>query len=309
MLLLIDSNVLGQLCHPTGSGNREVVDWVTGICHRHSQSVQFCVPEIADYELRRELLRMIRSRQSTTRSIRRLDDLIETLQFVPISTPILRRAAELWAEARASGRPTASAAALDADVILAATAIEISGVVLTENRKHLSRYAIARTWRELGDHPFDIRPCRPGEPPSYGFTLGRDLPQGHLYWVSVNRIPVSNAQALSLPVKLVERLAAVYAVLEDVLPRSFDDTLRDLQGSPNPNAELSDWEHYSRVYEGELRERPTASHTERQRLFDTLMFIAATNSIDELLEVFPNAGLLGHLERIHQQMSPRNPKH
>jgi predicted nucleic acid-binding protein len=272
------------------------------------ESIQFCIPEIADYELRRELLRMVRDRQATMRSIRRLDELIETLQFLPISTSILRRAAGLWADARVRGRPTASAAALDADVILASTAIEVSGVVLTENRKHLSRYVIARTWQDLGNHPLDIRPYRPGTLPPRGFKLERDLPEKHLYWVSPKRDPLTHVLRTSLNPGQIDRIAAIGAVFEEVSSQSLDDMIRDVQSLPDPNSEILDWELCARIYREEVAKRPAANQAERQRLFDTLMFMAGTRSVDELLEVFPSAALLGQLERIHHQMHPQSPK-
>ena len=60
------------------------------------------VPEIADYEIRRELLRA-----GAAMGIGRLDRLLGALEFDPISTPAMRRAAELWATVRRSGVPTA----------------------------------------------------------------------------------------------------------------------------------------------------------------------------------------------------------
>lgn len=66
----------------------------------------------------------------------------------------MRRAAELWADARNRGRPTADIHALDADVILAAGAIELSSsghqvVVVTDNARHLSLFVDARHWSEI----------------------------------------------------------------------------------------------------------------------------------------------------------------
>ena len=59
------------------------------------------------------------------------------------------KAAELWAQARNSGLPTADPKALDCDVILAAQALEKDGIVATENVGHLSRFVDARDWRDL----------------------------------------------------------------------------------------------------------------------------------------------------------------
>ena len=65
-------------------------------------------------------------------------------------------AASLWADARNAGRPTADAAALDGDVILAAQARRAQldfapepVVVATSNVAHLARYTDARLWSEI----------------------------------------------------------------------------------------------------------------------------------------------------------------
>ena len=106
-------------------------------------------PEIADYELRRELLRA-----SKTRGIQQLDQLKATIPYLPITTEVMLKAAELWAEARNQGYPTASAEALDGDVILAAQAVILRSqgyntVIATANVGHLSRFTVAKTWPEI----------------------------------------------------------------------------------------------------------------------------------------------------------------
>jgi predicted nucleic acid-binding protein len=59
------------------------------------------------------------------------------------------KAAELWADARKQGRPTADLKELDCDVILAAQAIEANAIVATTNLGHLERYVTARDWRKI----------------------------------------------------------------------------------------------------------------------------------------------------------------
>ena len=59
------------------------------------------------------------------------------------------RAAELWAQARQQGYPTADPQALDGDVILAAQALTLHGIVATDNVGHLARFVDARPWQEI----------------------------------------------------------------------------------------------------------------------------------------------------------------
>jgi predicted nucleic acid-binding protein len=64
----------------------------------------------------------------------------------------MRRAAELWADARRAGRPTAPELALDADVILAAQAISLNIsnlVVATTNCSHLGQFIRAELWQNI----------------------------------------------------------------------------------------------------------------------------------------------------------------
>ena len=52
----------------------------------------------------------------------RLDALKGMLNYAPITTPVMLKAAEFWATARRMGRPSADDASLDADMILVAQA-------------------------------------------------------------------------------------------------------------------------------------------------------------------------------------------
>ena len=112
------------------------------------QAVQ--VPEIADYELRRELLRADKSR-----SVAVLDQYKVSMGYVPLTTEALLLAAQFWATVRQQGNPTAPDLALDADVILAAQAelLRSGGddvVVATTNVGHLSRFVPAQAWQDVG---------------------------------------------------------------------------------------------------------------------------------------------------------------
>jgi len=87
-------------------------------------------------------------------SLNALNALQATLDYVQVTTPVLREAASLWAEARRQGVPTADRQALDGDVILAASArllIEEGHdvVVATTNVGHLSRFVPAQLWHDI----------------------------------------------------------------------------------------------------------------------------------------------------------------
>ena len=141
--IVLDSGPLGRLTNPNARTpiNTEINRWLWA---RLAAGATIFIPEIVDYEVRRELLRLDRRR-----SLTRLDSLQAQLVYLPLDTGIMRRAAELWAQARQQGQPTADPRALDVDVILAAQAERAQAVVATENVAHLSRFVAARHWREI----------------------------------------------------------------------------------------------------------------------------------------------------------------
>lgn len=144
--MLLDSGPLGIVTNPKATSPlyQEGKLWLQSLPQK---GYIVMLPEIADYEVRREL---IRAGKAT--GIRRLDELKSQIPYRPLTTEVMLLAAQLWAQARMRGRPTAEANALDGDVILAAQAIlEASEgnqvVIATTNVGHLSQFVDAREWR------------------------------------------------------------------------------------------------------------------------------------------------------------------
>jgi len=149
MWLVLDSGPLGLLSHPIATGAaREARDWAQS---HLTAGDRIFIPEIADYEVRRELLRA-----DKRLGLARLDELAYELEYLPLKTVMMREASILWASARNAGLPTAHDAALDGDVILAAQARSIQPnagsenvVVATTNASHLARYVEAKHWTDI----------------------------------------------------------------------------------------------------------------------------------------------------------------
>lgn len=146
-LILLDSGPLGIISNPSKSQIvLECREWAT---RQYEQGNVIVVPEIADYEVRRELLRA-----NKANGIERLNLIKNTFAYLPITTAVMLRAAQFWAQARQAGRPTADNAALDADVILAAQASILidegsEAVIATSNPRHLAMFAPAAEWQSV----------------------------------------------------------------------------------------------------------------------------------------------------------------
>jgi predicted nucleic acid-binding protein len=143
-VVLLDSGPLGLLCHSRRSA-------VTVACKQWLASLlaagrRVIVPEITDYEVRRELLRIGRKT-----AVIRLDALAQATEYLPLTTTAMRLAAELWAQARQQGQPTAGDNTIDADMILAAQALTLGApaLIATTNVGHLSRFVAADFWQNI----------------------------------------------------------------------------------------------------------------------------------------------------------------
>ncbi len=147
MIILLDSGPLGLITNPKISDQSLACQqWLV---EHLSQGSRILVPEIIDYELRRELLL-----HEKTRGLQRLEALASDLGILPVSRAVLLQAAAFWADARKRGRPTAHAKALDIDMILCAQAavaatFDSPVVIATNNTRHLSLFADARLWADI----------------------------------------------------------------------------------------------------------------------------------------------------------------
>jgi predicted nucleic acid-binding protein len=141
--IILDAGPLGMIAHPRP--NPQIAEWYKRIVGR---GVKIFVAEISDYEVRRSFL--LRGPE-LEKALARLDELKQDLNYLPLTTAQMLKAAELWAESWKKGQPTCDPKELDCDVILAAQALSVSveAIVATDNIKHLARFVDARHWNDI----------------------------------------------------------------------------------------------------------------------------------------------------------------
>ncbi len=114
-VIVLDTGVIGLVTNPKQSTQSErCAKWLQ---YHLISGTTVIIPEIADYELRRELLRANKDKG---------------LQL---------------------GQPTAHDKNIDADMILISQTTLLSSdnvVIATTNLRHLSRFTTARTWTDIG---------------------------------------------------------------------------------------------------------------------------------------------------------------
>lgn len=143
-IILLDAGPLGLLSQPRPTPTSQACrQWAANLttvgAHLH-------IAEIADYEVRRELLR--------ARKRRGIEQLKADFGYVAITRATMLQAAAYWAQLRQQGMPTAPDLALDGDVILAAQAALLIGfghdvVIATTNVGHLARLVPAEEWQKV----------------------------------------------------------------------------------------------------------------------------------------------------------------
>ena len=150
-IIVLDTGPLSMISNAkVTNANRDIKNWIKW---QLAENVIVALPEIADYELRRELLLYGRKASIST-----LDTFGNIFEFLPFTRETTLKAAALWADVRQRGLPTADPAALNGDVLLAAQALgapdflkvpDAEVIVVTDNINHLSRFVKAKSWREL----------------------------------------------------------------------------------------------------------------------------------------------------------------
>ncbi|NER24545.1 MAG: type II toxin-antitoxin system VapC family toxin [Symploca sp. SIO1C2] len=146
-VIVLDSAPVGLITNPKATGlSAKCQEWFSNLFDRGYDVI---LPEIIDYEIRRELLRA-----NKISGINKLNQLKAEIIYLPITTEVMLKAAELWAEVRKQGKPTADSKALDGDVILAAQALLVTNygyevTVATNNTKHLSLFVDAQVWQDI----------------------------------------------------------------------------------------------------------------------------------------------------------------
>jgi predicted nucleic acid-binding protein len=144
-IIILDSGLLALITNPKLSlESGSCAQWLQSHITAGSRTI---IPEIADYEVRRELLRT-----NKKKGIARLDDLAKSVEYLPITTAAMQQAAELWAQARQQGQPTAGDKTIDGDMILVAQAMTLGVpevVIATTNLGHLSRFIAADLWQNI----------------------------------------------------------------------------------------------------------------------------------------------------------------
>lgn len=97
--IVLDSSPLSALALPAKSTGAVAIARWSRVCLAAGHRIY--IPEVIDYELRRELLRVDKSASTAE-----LDGLKLLFKYLPITTAAMLRAAELWASSRRLGLPT-----------------------------------------------------------------------------------------------------------------------------------------------------------------------------------------------------------
>lgn len=142
--VLLDAGPIGLATNPRRSPQSAAcAAWLQTLV---AAGARVLIPEIADYEVRRELLRARK-----TAGIERLDSLAARLEYLPITTAAMREAASFWATARQHGQPTAGDQTIDGDMILVAQGATLGDdfIIATTNVGHLSRFVNAKLWEAI----------------------------------------------------------------------------------------------------------------------------------------------------------------
>jgi len=153
LTIILDTGPLGILTNPKKPhGTVDALRWAAAHIRAGNRIM---VPSIADYEVRRELVRLGKACGLVS-----LDTWNATPsdRYIILTDNALRLASELWARARNAGTATADPKELDCDVLIADQALDYAKmhglapneiIVATVNVGHLAQFVQAEIWQNI----------------------------------------------------------------------------------------------------------------------------------------------------------------
>ncbi|MGK7929451.1 MAG: type II toxin-antitoxin system VapC family toxin [Spirulina sp.] len=153
MIVFLDTNILGKLSNPNQLQEAlECQSWCERLLAR---GVYFVSSELCFYELQRSLILAVKA-GGTSKGIEKLKLLGNFIDFLDVDRNVAELAAEIWAEARLQGQPTADEKNIDIDMIIVAhwrlLTESFPGryvVISTTNMRHLQLFAEAEEWQNI----------------------------------------------------------------------------------------------------------------------------------------------------------------
>lgn len=119
---LLDTDILSEILR---GRNRDVVDAADAYLKMHGQ---FAISAFTQYEI----VRGLRWRKATAK-LSSFELLCQSMRIHPVTSDVLDRAADLWADGAAQGKPKT-----DADILIASTALVHGLDLVTGNVGHFT---------------------------------------------------------------------------------------------------------------------------------------------------------------------------
>ena len=157
MIVILDTNVLSLLTAPINEELSEDEQRLTEVyqCtewfyHLLARGAYVTTSDISDYEVRRELIRI------ESKSVEKLDQLRDLIEFQAVTFSVLRKAAEIWAESRSMSQPNKVIENIDVDCIIAAQWRLLNDqfpgrqvIIATKNIRDFQRTTECSIWQEI----------------------------------------------------------------------------------------------------------------------------------------------------------------
>lgn len=150
MIVGLDSGVLGGITNPNPKSQttRDMIAWALRL---RASGHTLLIPAVADYEVRRELIR-----NRNRASIAELDNVRTDTGNIhlPLTDRALLRAAQLWADVLNEGKPPTNDLAIDGDVLIMAQILDANFpegayIVATDNLRHFQGRVPADLWQNI----------------------------------------------------------------------------------------------------------------------------------------------------------------
>jgi hypothetical protein len=246
--------------------------------------------------VRRKLLHLIEGQQVSPLSLERLNQFIHRVTYLPVDRRAFELAAEMRASLRSRGLPSTPPEAIDVDVILAAQARQLGGIVVTENVRHFLGLVPVLSPDRMDQLVPDFIPYGGGYLPPCGYILCEF--EGRMRAWARPGVLTSKRPRTPLSPEVEQRVMRIHQSIADVCGMTLSDMQANFERDLRPENETAVWEHLVHVFENECQRRDAADIESRRLLYLAVVQSSLTSSLDELLCVMPEAKSIPALERL-----------
>ena len=125
---------------------------------------------------------------------------------------------------------------------------------------------------------------------------------GREIWIDSKQISTESMVKVPLSDDQIKRLKAIKKVFSEFDKKPFDEFVKNIQKSINPEVEIRIYEHLAKVYEFEIKERKNCAYKKRKKLYTIIIGISLGFSKEKFASEYTWFSAFDNFERVRNRI-------